>query len=54
MSESVINKLAQYLNSISTRLQKLNIVWYGGEPLLAKKAIYTLSDKLITICQKTK
>lgn len=54
MSESVINKLAQYLNSISTRLQKLNIVWYGGEPLLAKKAIYTLSDKLITICKKNK
>jgi uncharacterized protein len=35
-------------------LKSLNIVWYGGEPLMGKEAIFKLSDSLIAYCDKNK
>lgn len=33
-------------------LKSLNIVWYGGEPLMGREAIFRLSDLLIAYCDK--
>jgi uncharacterized protein len=33
-------------------LKTLNIVWYGGEPLMGKEAIFRMSDILIAHCDK--
>ncbi|WP_342163543.1 radical SAM/SPASM domain-containing protein [Methylobacterium sp. SD21] len=33
-------------------LRSLNIVWYGGEPLMGREAIFRLSDLLIAYCDK--
>jgi uncharacterized protein len=35
-------------------LKNLNIVWYGGEPLMGKESIFRLSDILIAYCDKHK
>jgi uncharacterized protein len=35
-------------------LKSLNIVWYGGEPLMGKESIFKLSDSLIAYCDKNK
>jgi uncharacterized protein len=35
-------------------LKALNIVWYGGEPLMGKDSIFRLSDRLIAWCDKNK
>ena len=37
-----------------TDLKALNVVWYGGEPLMGKESIYRLSDRLIAWCDKKK
>ncbi len=33
-------------------IKGLNITWYGGEPLMAKKEIFSLADRLISLCDK--
>lgn len=33
-------------------LRSLNIVWYGGEPLMGRESIFRLSDLLIAYCDK--
>lgn len=35
-----------------TDLKSLNVVWYGGEPLMGKESIFRLSDRLIAYCDK--
>ena len=35
-------------------LKSLNVVWYGGEPLMGKDSIFRLSDILISHCDKNK
>jgi len=32
-------------------IKHLSVVWYGGEPLLEKEAIYSLSERLIKLCE---
>lgn len=33
------------------KLSNVSITWYGGEPLIAKNVIYTLSERIIKICK---
>jgi len=33
-------------------IKKLSVTWYGGEPLLQKEAIYSLSEKFIELCNE--
>ncbi|KAI94899.1 hypothetical protein T281_08410 [Rhodomicrobium udaipurense JA643] len=35
-------------------LKFLTVVWYGGEPLMGRDALYRLSDRLISYCDKRK
>lgn len=34
------------------KVEKLSLVWYGGEPLLAKHIIYEISNRLIELCKE--
>ena len=52
MSSEVIDKLIDFVkNKINnSKLKKVNVVWYGGEPLLCVDIIKKISAELITIC----
>lgn len=41
----MVEKMVEQKNDIS-------ITWYGGEPLIGKHIIYSLSEKFIKICNK--
>lgn len=52
INEIVIHDLISYVKRVIGHYTGLNISWFGGEPLLAKNALYTLSDKLIHVCKQ--
>src|SRR5690606_19828824 len=43
--------LAFVERQVST-LKGLSVTWYGGEPLMAKKTIFSLADRLISVCDR--
>lgn len=51
MSVETQEALLNFIKAQLSTIKKLNVVWFGGEPLLAKKIIYTLSEKIIALCQ---
>lgn len=53
MSAEVIEQTFQFIRS-HQGLQSLSVVWYGGEPLMGKEAVFQLSDRLIAYCDKHK
>ena len=52
INEIVMWDLISYIKRNIGRYTGLNISWFGGEPLLAKDALYTLSDELIHTCKQ--
>lgn len=54
MSESVQKALIQFIKSKIGVIKTLSITWYGGEPLLAKKIIYSLSEAMVALCEANK
>lgn len=54
MSEKIQHMLIEFIGRRIEQdgVQKLVIVWYGGEPLLAKQVIYNISEKLIELCEQ--
>ncbi len=52
MSEKVQNKLIEIVENSAKMKKRIDVTWYGGEPLLAKKVIYSLSEKFIELCEK--
>ena len=52
MDHSVSKKLIEMVEKQADNLRNLSISWYGGEPLLAKDIIYSLSEKFIRICDE--
>lgn len=42
----------EFVASHAEQLTSLTVCWYGGEPLMSTEAIYALSDRLITLCDK--
>lgn len=47
MSEEVVGKLAAFVREQSRCLEHLSVTWFGGEPLLAKRAIKDLSKHFL-------
>ena len=46
---------AALINFVEKRLEQaklLSVMWYGGEPLLAKEIIWSLSEKFLELCKK--
>lgn len=52
LSEDLQNKIISMALDFAKNGQSINITWFGGEPLLAKQAIYSMSEQLIEICKK--
>ena len=52
MSEKTRTQLIEFVRSQMTSIKSLDISWYGGEPLLAKDIIYSLSEEFIGLCQQ--
>lgn len=53
MSPEVVEQTFEFIKS-HKNLQSINVVWYGGEPLMGKEAVFQLSDRLIAYCDKHK
>jgi uncharacterized protein len=53
MSAEVEKDIIAFVKAKS-ELKSLNVVWYGGEPLMGKESIFRLSDILIAHCDKHK
>ena len=46
---------AALINFVESRIDKaknFSLTWYGGEPLLAKEIIWSLSEKFLELCEK--
>lgn len=52
MNVATANAVIKFLKKQLFGIRKLNIKWYGGEPLLAINIIEELSNELINICRK--
>lgn len=52
MSKELQKKIISMASNFAKNGQNINITWFGGEPLLAKKTIYSMSEQLIEICLK--
>ncbi len=52
MSESVRNDIVSYISNKIPRLNKLSITWMGGEPLVRKDIIISLSSIIDSLCQE--
>jgi len=54
MSEEVQQQLLEFVQvhfKSNADIKSLHVTWYGGEPLMQKDVIYSLSNKLIEICE---
>ena len=54
MSAEVQNDLIKFVESRLEFAKKFSVTWYGGEPLIAKEIIYSMSEKFIELCEKNK
>ncbi len=45
---ALVNFVEQHLE----RAKNFSVTWYGGEPLLAKEIIWSLSEKFLALCKK--
>jgi uncharacterized protein len=50
MSAEVSDKLLGFVKRRAAGKQSLGIAWYGGEPLLARDVLFSLSEKFISFC----
>mgnify|MGYP006149624327 FL=1 len=50
LGKDVPDGIVDLVKSQIGTLSALNMTWYGGEPLMAKKEIFDLADRLITLC----
>lgn len=54
MTEEIQNNLVKFVRENIQKYSGLHIDWFGGEPLIAKNIIYSLSEKFIKICNHYK
>ena len=52
MSKDVQDKLVELVEENAKLKKKIDVTWYGGEPLLAKKIVYSLSERFMEICAR--
>ena len=44
--------LVKFVENRLERAKNFSVTWYGGEPLLAKEIVYSLSEKFLELCEK--
>lgn len=52
MSDDVADKLVEFVKRKAASIGKLDVTWYGGEPLLEYRRILDLSQKFMKICNE--
>ncbi len=52
ISAEVQNALFNLAENAAKGKSDVNVIWYGGEPLIAKEIIFNMSEKFINICRK--
>ena len=52
MSDEVQAALIKFVENRLHSARNFSVTWYGGEPLLTKDIIYSLSEKFLALCQK--
>ena len=52
MSAETQVALVAFVESRLERAKNFSVTWYGGEPLLAKEIIWSLSEKFLELCEK--
>lgn len=52
MPHSIQEGIITLLRNKAPKLQALTINWFGGEPLMAKDIIYSISKKVVTLCRE--
>ena len=52
MSKEAEDKLVEFTEKKLKNKKILKVTWFGGEPLVAKERVYSLSEKLINLCEK--
>ncbi len=52
MKKEIVQGLKTFINEKIPKIESLSVSWFGGEPLLARKIIYDLSDSFIERCQR--
>jgi len=52
MNAEVQQAILDYVSEVIKRFERLDITWFGGEPLLETDIIYHLSEELIKICDE--
>ncbi|MBQ3452344.1 MAG: SPASM domain-containing protein, partial [Selenomonadaceae bacterium] len=45
--------LVKFVENHLERTKNFSVTWYGGEPLLAKEIIWSLSEKFLAMCEKS-
>ena len=51
MSAETQADLVKFIESRLKKAKKFSVMWYGGEPLLAKEIIWSLSEKFLALCE---
>jgi uncharacterized protein len=54
MGQEVQDAIVKMIESASSRIKSVSVCWYGGEPLIRRNVIETLSDRLIAVCKARK
>lgn len=52
MSERVQDAIVDLVARMTPRVKTVGVAWYGGEPLIRKQIIESLSDRLIEACRR--
>ncbi|SEH38851.1 radical SAM/SPASM domain-containing protein [Selenomonas sp. KH1T6] len=52
MSSDIQAALLKFVEKHLEGVKKFSVTWYGGEPLLAKSVVYSLSEKFLELCVK--
>lgn len=52
MSYETQAALIKFVESRFKNTKLFSVMWYGGEPLLAKEIVYSLSEKFMELCEK--
>lgn len=52
MNSEIQAALVKFAESRLERAKNFSVTWYGGEPLLAKEIIWSLSEKFLELCAK--
>jgi len=52
MSESIQEAIVELVKKKVKNINSLSITWYGGEPVLGKDIIISLSERFIDLCEK--